>query len=92
MKKAYLFDFVWSSDDFGMAKSEPLIYRAAMERIGMPMEQGVFFDDNVHALAAASRAGLYTVGVYDPSAQAFSRQLQKTGDSYILDFTRAEFY
>ena len=42
------FDNVWSTDDFGMVKSDTAIYRAAAERIGVDVSEAVFFDTSVN--------------------------------------------
>ena len=51
------------------------------------MEDAVFFDDNVGALKTAKSAGLYTVGVYDSSAEGFKAEAQATSDLYIEGFS-----
>ncbi|MBO4939710.1 MAG: HAD family phosphatase [Clostridia bacterium] len=77
------FDNVWSCDDFSMTKSNPEIYRQAAERIGVSVEDCVFFDDNIHALQTAQRAGMFAVGVFDPSAAEFEREMRACADVYV---------
>ena len=81
-----LFDHVWSCDDFQTTKSDPRIYTEAVKRIGVPVERAVFFDDNVNAIQTARQAGLFTVGVYDPSGEEFKAQLAEIADVYINSF------
>lgn len=85
-----LFENVWSSDDFGMTKSQPEIYKEAARRIGVTVEEAVFFDDNIGALQTAKAAGMYTVGVYDASGEDFMRQMKETADLYINSFEEME--
>ena len=77
------FDNVWSTDDFGMVKSDTAIYRAAAERIGVDVSDAVFFDDNLTAIRTARAAGMYTVGVYDASSDALAEQIRGAADRYV---------
>ena len=81
-----LFDTVWSSDDFGITKANPQIYRDAAERIGCEMSDIMFYDDNFTALETAKKAGLATTGVYDPASDDFKDGIVATADIYINSF------
>lgn len=83
-----LFDHVWSCDDFQTTKSDPQIYVRAANRIGTTVSDTVFFDDNINAINTAKQAGLFTVGVYDPSGDSFKAELMETADVYIDSFLR----
>ena len=77
------FDNVWSTDDFGMVKSDTAIYRAAAERIGVDVSDAVFFDDNLTAIRTARAAGMHAVGVYDASSDALAEQIREAADRYV---------
>lgn len=81
-----LFDNVWSCDDFGTTKSNPEIYKMAAERIGVPVEEVLFLDDNFNADRAAIQAGMKVCGVYDPSSAEYEEIMKKQADFYIYDF------
>ena len=81
-----LFDTVWSSDDFGITKANPQIYRDAAERIGCEISDIMFYDDNFTALETAKKAGLATTGVYDPASDDFKDGILATADVYINSF------
>ncbi|MBQ7821426.1 MAG: HAD family phosphatase [Clostridia bacterium] len=85
-----LFDNVWSCDDFGTTKSDTKIYKDAVKRMGTKENETVFFDDNIGAIETASKAGLYTVGVYDESGKDFTAQLKDISDAYIETFAGLE--
>ena len=53
-----LFDNIWSCDDFGTTKADPEIYKMAAERIGLPVEDIIFLDDNLGADKTAKSAGM----------------------------------
>ena len=55
------FDNVWSTDDFGMVKSDTAIYRAAVEKIGVDVCDAVFFDDNLLAVQTAFFTAMFMV-------------------------------
>ena len=77
------FDHVWSTDDFGLVKSDPAIYRAAADRIGVDVDDMVFFDDNLSAIQTAAQMGVYTVGVYDASSAAYENDIRRAADLYV---------
>lgn len=81
-----LFDNIWSSDDFGKAKSDPDIYIDVLARLGASAEHTVLFDDNINAIKAAKEAGVHTIGVYDKSAEAFRHEMEETADMYTDSF------
>ncbi len=82
------FDRVWSCDDFGTTKSDPAIYQAAAEQIGIPVERVLFLDDNLNADQTAKSAGMKVCGVYDPSSAEYTQQMKEKNDFYIDDFTQ----
>ncbi len=79
-----IFDNVWSSDDFGMSKVDPLIYAEAAKRIGCAVSDAAFYDDNIGALKTASSAGMYTVGIYDASAEDYTAEIKSIADIYVV--------
>lgn len=81
-----LFDKVWSVSDLGMVKSQPEIYADAADRLGVPLSSLTFFDDNLIALTAAKKAGVFCVGVYDASSDEFSDRIRSMCDRYIRSF------
>ena len=81
-----LFDTVWSSDDFGITKANPQIYRDAADRIGCEISDIMFYDDNFTALETAKKAGLATTGVYDPASDDFRDGIVATADVCINSF------
>ncbi len=81
-----LFDNVWSCEDFGTTKSDPEIYRAAAERIGIDVKDLVFLDDNVFADKTAKSAGAYVIGVYDESSADYVDEMKDVCDEYVYSF------
>ena len=82
-----LFDNVWSCDDFGTTKADPEIYKMAAARIGRPIGDILFLDDNCNAVKTAKAAGMRTCGVYDPSSEDYRAELSAIADHYVEDFS-----
>lgn len=80
------FEFIWSTDDFGLAKSNEKIYHEAAKKIGVPIENCVFVDDNLINIQTAKRTGIGTVAVYDTTSAASESLLKQTADKYIYSF------
>lgn len=81
-----LFTNIWSCDDFGTTKADPEIYIMAAERIGRPIEEILFLDDNFNALKTAALAGMKVCGVYDSSSDDYTDEIKSASDHYINDF------
>lgn len=81
-----LFTNIWSCDDFGTTKADPRIYQMAASRIGKPIEQILFLDDNCNADKTAASAGMKVCGVYDLSSAEFTEEIKRVSDHYINDF------
>ena len=81
-----LFKGVWSCEDFGTTKSDPEIYRMAAERIGKPMDEILFLDDNYNADKTAALAGMRVCGVYDHSSREYEGEIRAVTHHYIERF------
>ena len=82
-----LFDYVWSCDDFNTTKSNPEIYRMAAEKIGKPVGEIMFLDDNYNADKTAKSAGMLVCGVYDDSSKDYVEEMKTVTGYYIFDFS-----
>ena len=81
-----LFTNVWSCEDFGTTKSDPEIYIAAAERIGVAKENVIFIDDNINAVTTAKTAGMISYAVFDESSSDMIDELRAASDRYIYSF------
>jgi HAD superfamily hydrolase (TIGR01509 family) len=81
-----LFTNVWSCDDFGTTKADPEIYKMAAEKIGKPIDQILFLDDNYNADKTAASAGMKVCGVYDSSSEEYTDEIKTVSHYYINDF------
>ena len=81
-----LFENVWSCDDFGTTKADPEIYRMAAGRIGRPVGEILFLDDNKNACRTAASAGMRVCGVYDDTSADCADEIRAVADLYIHSF------
>ncbi len=81
-----LFDNVWSCNDFATTKADPAIYHMAAERIGVPVGEVIFLDDNLNADKTAKEAGMVVYGVYDESSKEYVEEMKAATDKYVYDF------
>ena len=58
----------------------------AAERLGVPVSEVLFLDDNLNADMTAKSAGMPVCGVYDPSSDEYTEQIKAATDYYISDF------
>ena len=82
-----LFENVWSCEDFATTKADPAIYRMAAERIGKPVGDIIFLDDNLDADKTAKAAGMGVYAVFDESSREFADEMRAVTDRYITDFS-----
>lgn len=79
-----------TTDEAGAGKQEPDVYYLAAEKIGSKPENTLVFEDALHALETARRAGFRTVGVYDDASAAKQEEIRNTSDYYIRTFRDIE--
>ena len=82
-----LFDRVWSCDDFKTTKANPAIYQMAANKIGQPVEEIVFVDDNINAVRTAKQAGMQAYGIYDLSSADLAADMRAVADRYVENFS-----
>jgi len=82
-----LFTNVWSCEDFGTTKANPAIYHRAAEKIGRPVDEIWFLDDNLGADQTAKAAGMRVCAVYDESSAEYEQEMRRVCDAYIRDFS-----
>ena len=90
LKRIGIFDVftnVWSCDDFKTTKADTKIYEMAAARIGKPVSEILFLDDNYNADKTASLAGMKVCGVYDKSSEDYTDDIKSVSDYYIRDFS-----
>ena len=62
------FEVVATGEEVAAHKPDPAVYLLALDRLGLPAEEAVAFEDTAHGVAAARAAGLHCVAVPNPHA------------------------
>lgn len=62
------FQEIFTCSEVGAGKSEPLIYKMAADYMGTRPEETYVFEDVLHAVKTAGKAGFYTIGIYDAAS------------------------
>ena len=79
-----LFEFVLFADEYG-GKAYPECYLEAARRLGAEPGAVAVFEDALHALRTAKRAGFYTVGLYDSHSAENWPDLRREADESYTD-------
>ena len=74
----------------GEGKDSPLVYQAAAEVLGTAPRQTWIFEDVLHAIVTAKKAGFQTVGVYDRFSDGDTEKMIRQADLYLPDLTDFE--
>ena len=82
-----IFTNVWSCDDFNTTKANPDIYKLVAEKLGKPISEILFLDDNYNADKTAKQAGMSVCAVYDSFSDEYVSDIKNITDHYIYDFS-----
>lgn len=78
------FDRIFTSTEIGAGKVNPDIYFAAAEHMGTLPQDTWVFEDALHAIQTAKRAGFKTVGVYDAFCIDNWDEIKRISDIYLM--------
>ncbi len=85
----HYFEAIFTCDEVGHGKDEPVIFREAMAHFHADRSSAVVFEDAIHAVRTAKADGFVTVAVFDESEKQ-QAEIRKLSDCYITDFEDAE--
>ena len=89
LKRLKVFSYFQGSftcSESGSSKSQPDIYYAAALQLDTEPSETWVFEDALHALQTAKRAGFKTVGVYDKASDRDLAHIWNTADIYLPEF------
>lgn len=81
----HCFARIFTCTEVGAGKTNPLIFEKAGEYIGGEFRDISVFEDAIHALETAKKAGFYTVAVYDPTSEKDWERLRAEADRAVTD-------
>ncbi len=80
------FDSITTTGEVLKGKDSPDVFLLAAERLGVPPERCLVFEDIALALKAARQAGMKAVAVQDPFKAHEWESIQRLADHYIVDY------
>lgn len=80
------FERVWTVEDYGLTKSQPLLFERVVEDIGLPAEEILYLDDNPVAITNAAKAGMTVCGVLCPHTPDNAAKMPTVTDWCIDSF------
>ena len=89
LKRLKINDFfseVLTCTSLGMSKSTPEIYDFTAQKMNWNKSETIVFEDALHGVKNSHKAGFYTIGVYDKSAQEDTEEIKNIADKYIKSF------
>lgn len=78
------FDAIYATDELGMRKDGPEIFRYVAKKHGFTTEETHVYDDAFHAIKAAKEAGCYVTAVYDASMKDMWDEICQISDDQIM--------
>ena len=86
----HYFSSILTCTELGLGKDNPEFFIKAQESLGTPVDKTIIFEDSLHAVMNAKRAGLFVVGVYDESANEDIDKIKNYSDLYLYSFDEWE--
>lgn len=81
------FDAIVTTAEVGVGKHEPDVYLRAAECLGSRVTETLVFEDALHALKTAKKAGFRTVGVFDSAMEGHTKEVMCFSDCYLANYS-----
>lgn len=85
----HYFEKIFTCDEVGHGKDEPVIFQKAMEYFDANRSTTVVFEDAVHAVSTAKADGFTVAAVFDNSEKR-QNEIRNLSDCYISNFENTE--
>lgn len=82
----HYFEVVLTGEDIHKGKPDPDVYLEAAERLGIPAEQCLVFEDIPYGIMAAKNAHMTCIAVEDDFSAADREEKRRLADGYIQDY------
>ncbi|MFI3253858.1 MAG: HAD family phosphatase [Eubacteriales bacterium] len=80
------FSEIFTCTEVGVGKTKPDIYEIALAHLGTEKEDTIVFEDAVHGIISAKKAGFPVIAVADQSALTDKEEILQYADLYIESF------
>ena len=87
---AHHFQGIYTCPEVGVSKSQPDVFEWALRELGTPREATVVFEDSLHAIETAKRAGFSVIAVHEHTAAQNLDAIERTADAVIASFADME--
>ena len=81
-----LFGHIVYAEEIGLEKRDPMCFARLSELVGAPLEECTLFDDSPDNCAAAAKAGMDTVGVFDAYYARRQDEMRAVCRRYVRSF------
>jgi HAD superfamily hydrolase (TIGR01509 family) len=82
----HLFHAICRTDEVGHGKTSPAVFLLAAEKLGLPPEECLVFEDILAAVKSAKSAGMRICAVHDKTSEHDWEAMKKIADYAIVDF------
>ncbi len=83
---ARFFSGIYTCDEYRTSKNEPEIYLHAAEPFAAEPAEILVFEDAVHAVKTAYKAGFRVIGVSDPTSAVYEEEIRRCSAFFLEDF------
>ncbi len=80
------FQSITTVAEVGIGKHDPRIYLVAADKLGLPPQDCIVFEDSLKGIRSANQAGFQTVAIYEETNPTEQQALQQEATRYIHDF------
>ncbi len=80
------FQFLFTGNEITTGKNDPEVFKECCRRLGAEPQEVTVFEDSLHAMEAAKKAGCRVVAVYDVSSKNDTEAIKALCDEYISSF------
>lgn len=89
LKRNDIFDYfgaIFTCTEVKAGKDLPIIYLKSLEFLGTDISNTYVFEDALHAIETAQKAGFSVIGVYDKFSETLQDEIKSTANIYLKSF------
>ena len=87
----HYFKAIITCSDLGLDKDKPEYYLRVLNILKTPLNETLVFEDALHAVSTAKKAGFPVVAIFDESASEDAPAIQGIADKYLNSFNDWEW-
>jgi len=84
-----LFDAIASTEEVKRGKTFPDVFVLAAQKLHLPPQACIAFEDVPEGVKSAKAAGLVVYGVHDKYSESFRADIERIAEGYLVDFSEA---